>query len=473
VSSLRLKVLFSFLSLLVVLGLIIYIGMNFFIKDFYYGKKIEAMSQMLAQINTMYKVSHSEDEALMNIEYLGYHFEGKISIYDKDTKMIVFDSKRYEYTAGTIVDEISYKDYTAYVYVTKYPVEGARWLVYIDQLDNSKIALMQIPVVAIEEAIHVIQSFFSLLMLISIGIAIIVSIYLSNTITNPIKKIHKVANSIGNLEFDAKYSGKSKDEIGQLGNRLNQISQTLKSTIDELHIEIEKEKNVDRLRRRFVAQVSHELQTPISIITSHIEAIEDHLVNDDEIDMYHEIIRDESDKMSRIIKDLLQLTQLEAKTLNFKMTSVELTTFITSLCSRYALIAKQKGIEFTYDTALKDEVYFSGDELRLEQGITNILSNAIKHSTQYIRVDLTQVGDSLILKVENSGNPIDETDLPHLFESFYKGKTSLKKEGTGLGLSIAAQIFEQHQMAYQVYNSQDGVVFEIMFTLKNRIAKQN
>lgn len=472
-SSLRLKVLLSFLSLIMMLGLIFYIGMNFFIKDFYYGKKIEAMNQMVSQINTMYKVSQSADEALMNIEYLGYQFEGKISIYDQDTQMVVFDSKRYQYTKGTIVEEISYKEHIAYVYVTKYPVEGARWLVYIDQLENNKIALMQIPVVAIEEAIHVIQSFFSLLMLISIGIAFLMAIYLSSTITNPIKKIHKVANSIGNLEFDIKYIGKSKDEIGQLGNRLNQISHTLKETIDELQREIEKEKSVDRLRRRFVAQVSHELQTPISIISSYIEALEDDIVTDDELDSYYEVIRDESDKMSRIIKDLLQLSQLEAKTVNFKMSSFELTDFIYSLCSRYGLIAKQKGLEFNFTKMLSKKVEFIGDELRLEQGITNILTNALKHSSKYITVDLTEQKDSLILRIENSGEHIDETELPHLFESFYKGKTSVKKDGTGLGLSIAAQIFQQHQIDYQVYNSQKGVVFEIRFNLHQNAELKN
>jgi len=466
-SSVRLKVLLSFLGLIAMLALVFYIGMNFFIKDFYYGKKIESMNSMLSQINTMYKVSQSEDEALMNIEYLGYQFEGKISIFDKDTQMIVYDSKQFQYTKGTIVEEIKYKEHVAYVYETKYPVEGARWLVYIDQLENNKIALMQIPVVAIEEAIHVIQSFFSLLMLISFGIAIIVSIYLSSTITKPIKKIHSVAKSIGNLEFDVKYTGKSSDEIGQLGERLNQISQKLKQTIDELQSEIEKEKNIDRLRRRFVAQVSHELQTPISIISSYVEALEDQIVSENELESYYEVIRDESDKMSRIIKDLLQLSQLEAKTLHFKMESFELASFIRLICKRYGVIAAQKNLEFIFQDNIQNEIDIVGDELRLEQGITNILSNALKHSSKFVKVDLTQRKDNFMLRIENSGEKIDDSELPHLFESFYKGKTSLKKEGTGLGLSIAAQIFEQHNIGYKVFNSQDGVVFEISFMRSN------
>lgn len=468
-SSIRLKVLLAFMALITMLGLVFYIGMNFFIKDYYYGKKIEAMNQMLSQINTMYKVSLSEDEALMNIEYLGYQFEGKISIYDQDTQMVVYENKRYQYTKGTILEEINYKEHVAYVYETKYPVEGARWLVYIDQLENNKIALMQIPVVAIEEAIHAIQSFFTLLILISIAIASLVSVYVSTMITRPIKRIYKVANSIGELEFDVKYLGKSQDEIGQLGNRLNQISLTLKNTIVELQKEIEKEKNVDRLRRRFVAQVSHELQTPISIISSYVEALEDQIVSEEELPGYYEVIRDESDKMSRIIKDLLQLSQLEAKTLNFKMLPFELTSFISNLCQRYAFLAKQKDLVFDYAVSTSSAVDFIGDEMRLEQGITNILTNAIKHSSKFIKVSLTPLNDSLILRIENSGEHIEQDELPHLFESFYKGKTSVKKDGTGLGLSIAAQIFQMHNINYSVHNSQDGVVFEVVFPTRQKM----
>lgn len=465
-SSIRLKVLLAFMALIMMLGLVFYIGMNFFIVDYYYGKKIEAMNQMLSQINTMFKVSRTEDEALMNIEYLGYQFEGKISIYDQDTQMVVYENKRYQYTKGTILEEINYGKHVAYVYETKYPVEGARWLVYIDQLENNKIALMQIPVVAIEEAIHAIQSFFTLLILISIAIASLVSIYVSSMITRPIKRIHKVANSIGELEFDVSYSGKSKDEIGQLGNRLNQISLTLKNTINELQKEIEKEKKVDRLRRRFVAQVSHELQTPISIISSYVEALEDNIVTEEELAGYYEVIRDESDKMSRIIKDLLELSQLEAKTLHFKMVPFEITSFINTLCQRYGFIAKQKDLEFLYENTVVDPIDFNGDEMRLEQGITNILTNAIKHSSKFIKVNLTLLNDTLMLRIENSGEHIESEELPHLFESFYKGKTSVKKDGTGLGLSIAAQIFQMHKIQYSVNNSRDGVVFEAVFPLK-------
>ncbi len=294
--------------LILLMGLVFIVGMNRFIDGYYYGKKIETMNRIISDIDKMYKVSSSEDEALMNIEYMGYHFEGKISIFDRNTKKVIFDSKRYQYTEGIILQELSHGEHTAYIYETEYPVKGARWLIYIDQLENGKIAVLQIPVVAIDEAISVLNVFFNYLMMVALTIAVILAFILSKNISSPICQLRKVADSIEKLDFDVKYEGKRADEIGQLGTRLNQISDTLQKNICDLHRELEKEKNIDRMRRRFVAQVSHELQTPITIISSYMEALSDGIVEEEEIPGYYKVIEDESEKMSKIIKDLLQLS---------------------------------------------------------------------------------------------------------------------------------------------------------------------
>jgi len=464
-SSIRFRVTAYFLGLILLFAAIFIIGMNNFIDSYYYGKKIESMITMIDEIDKMFEVSSSDDEALMNIEYMGYRFEGKISIYDQNSKMIVYDNKRFHYTEGVIVEEINFGKNTAYVYETSYPVEGARWLMYIDKLSNGKVALLQIPVVAIDEALNVVSGFFNYLLIIALILAFVLAIFLARNISLPIKRLHQVANSIGSLEFDIKYEGKRTDEIGQLGSRLNQISVALEKNIHDLHKELEKEKKIDRLRRHFIAQVSHELPTRISIISSYVEALNDGLAEEDEIVEYYKVIEDESGKMSHIIKDLLQLSQLEADTLNFNMNRIEATGYIEEICTRYGNLAKREGLEFYYTKTVKGFQYIIGDSFRLEQGITNLLSNAIKHSSGLVRVTLTKQIDSLKLCIENSGDRIDEADLEHIFDSFYKGKTSKKKEGTGLGLSIASQIFNKHNIFYKVSNLEEGVLFELNIPL--------
>ncbi len=462
-TSIRTRIMIYFASLIVIISIIFSIGVNHFMDDYYYGKKIETMNGVISDINKLYAISRSEDEALARIDYLGYTFEGKIRILDAGSNMVIYENKRFQFTEGIIRDEITYHDNTAYVYETEYPVEGARWLIYMERLDNNKVALLQIPVVAIDEAIVLMKTFMNILILMAIGAAVVMAIVLSRSLTKPILKLHHVVKSIGNLDFHERYNGDRKDEIGELGRGLNTISDTLQGTIRDLEIKLQKEKQLDQLRRRFVAQVSHELQTPISIISSYVEALDDGIVEGDEVVEYYHVISDESDKMSRIIKDLLQLSQMEANTFSYNMDSFSLMPFIHKILTRYETMCQHAGLRMEIVDEVNHEQGFYGDTLRLEQGITNILSNAMKHSDQFIKVFLTEGEDFIMLRILNSGDAIPEDDLPHIFDSFYKGKTGRSKAGTGLGLAIASHIFERHNMDVRVENKDEGVCFIVTF----------
>ncbi len=466
--SLRVKITMYFIGLILLMLIVFMVGMDNLIDDYYYSKKIEAMDLVVDDINKRYEISNSEDEALMYIEYLGYHFEGKISIFDQSTKLIIFNSKGYEYTRGKIIEEISYHGHTAYVYETAYPVEGTRWLMYIEELENGKIALLQVSVFAIDEAINVVQSFFKYLMAVVFVAAMILAMILARSISAPVKQLHQVAESIGDLSFKVKYHGKREDEIGRLGSRLNQIGDTLEKNIHDLNKELEKGRNIDKMRRRFVATVSHELQTPISIISSYIEALSDDILEEDEIGTYYEVIEEESNKMSTIVKDLLQLSQLESDNVKFKSEVIDFKLFMKKILDKYEPMAKSRNVEFYFDFSgfeNSDCLCIKGDALKLEQGITNILNNGLKHSNGYLRVDLTQVDNKIILCIENSGDLIESQDLDHIFDSFYKGKTKKKVEGTGLGLSIASRIFDKHRIRYRAYNKSESVVFELVIKI--------
>lgn len=470
--SLRFKITLYFIGMIVLILVVFTVGINNYFDRYYYGKKIEAMNEVSEDIETVYEKTRSEDEALRYIDMLGYHFEGKISIFDQSTNQIVFVNKRYEYTVGEKVEEIVYNDHMAYIYETQYPQENARWLMYIDKLDNNKYALLQVSVVAIDDAIQEMETFFNILMgIVFIG-AISLAMILARNISAPIKQLHKVSESIGDLSFRVKYSGRREDEIGMLGRELNRIGGTLKMTIDDLNVQLEKGKSIDRMRRRFVATVSHELQTPISIISSYVEALQDGIVEPDEIDAYYEVIQEESEKMSSIVKDLLQLSQLESDNVKFKVEAIDFGSFMARVLDKYEPLAVAKNVDFHINLPAFDEfrkagkcLCISGDSLRLELGVTNILSNALKHSDDYIRVDLTRDNNKLILSIENSGDLIEEQDLEHVFDSFYKGKTKRKIEGTGLGLSIASKIFDKHHIMYKVYNKSESVVFQLMIPI--------
>jgi signal transduction histidine kinase len=445
--------------LIVIIALVFSVGVNYFIQRYYYGNKIMGMKEVANSINVIYNTSDSEDEALNRIEYLGYMFEGKIQILDTSTNKVVFENKRLQYSEGVIIKEIVYKDQVGLVYETSFPVEGARWLIFIDQLESDKYAALQIPIVAIEDTISTLKAFLNILLIIATLVALALSFILSSNITRPIKELHRVARNIGNLKFNHYYQGVRQDELGELGQELNSISNKLESTINDLYVEIQKEKNIDLMRRRFVAQVSHELQTPISIISSYTEALTDGIVDEDEMIEYYQVIEEEADKMSHIIRDLLELSQLETNTLSFDFNEIHLRPFLSTLMERYRRVIEGKDLRFYYTDECVRDVVIQGDVLRLEQAVTNILNNAIKNSDDLITVDVYNEQEVTKITIINSGEPIEANDLTHLFESFYKGKSRNKSVGTGLGLAIASQIFDKHHIIYNVDNLEHGVCF--------------
>jgi signal transduction histidine kinase len=462
--SIKMKFFAYFIGIVTLVFLIFWFGVNFYIEGYYYGQKVNEMRKTIKIVENTFKVSGSEYDALTNLEYLGYNFEGKISIHDDNSVIVITDDNNLQYARGKIVKRVSYKGTTAYIYETSYPVSGAKWLMYAEELYNGKIALLQIPIEAIDTTLNIIRTFFKYLAIISVILAIIFALFLSNNITKPVTQLNQVAKEMGKLNFDKKYTGKRRDEIGQLGQTLNSITIKLEKTINDLQYELNKEKQLDVLRKKFVAQVSHELQTPLSIINGYIEALEDNVVeSEEERQDYYNIIQDETGKMSKMVKDLLDLSQLEAGTFKINKEEVDISNIIDLLANKYDKLTKSRNIIYNY-IGLKDSNYIMGDSLRLEQAFSNILGNALKHTKENGNIIFKgiKLDDKIKITIENEGTHIPESEISLIWESFYKAKTSEKKDGTGLGLAIASYIFKYHNIDYRVYNTKLGVCFEFI-----------
>lgn len=219
-----------------------------------------------------------------------------------------------------------------------------------------------------------------------------------------------------------------------------------------MQVELKKEKDLDQLRRRFVAQVSHELKTPISVITSYLDALVDGMIEDKEVEDAYHLLLDESDKMSQIISDLLDLSQLESGQMKVKKEGLHLDKLVEKIVHKHQQIIKKQGL--VLDIIALDPLVVNGDQLRLEQAIGNLFSNAIKHAATCIEVNLKQEDTGFSLHIINNGHLIEERDLDHIWESFYKGRNP-EIQGTGLGLAIASHIFDLHKMTYEARNHMD------------------
>lgn len=459
--SLRIRVLFSSLTMFFVLGILFSVGLNTYVERQYYNRKIDKMIQTGNQIQTQLLLTLSGTSVKESLDYLGYQFEGRITLLDVTEDIILYKNQRYVYNYGKLVREIRYGEHTALVINTNYPVANSLWLGYLAKVDDTKFAWLEIPIVTIDETLEVFRSYLWKSMIFGFFLSVAVSFWLAKSITDPIAELNCLAQKIGRLEFDSHYSHKRRDEIGQLGMTLNNITDILRETISSLQTELAKKQQLEKMRKRFVAQVSHEMQTPISVISSYTEALMDGMADEAEIPEYYGILLDECQKMSKMVKDLLDLSSLESGLSEYKREPIVLSDFIQNLVRKQEWILKAENKVVESDV---EPIRIVADRFRMEQALGNILSNSIKHAEQKIWLRLYGQQQEAILLVANDGSRIEEVDLPYVWDSFYKGKS--KRSGTGLGLAIASEILKHHQVKYRVFHDERGYVcYELRFPL--------
>jgi two-component system sensor histidine kinase ResE len=206
---------------------------------------------------------------------------------------------------------------------------------------------------------------------------------------------------------------------------------------------------LDKMRSDFIANVSHELRTPISMLQGYSEAIIDDVVTteEDRKEMIR-IIYDESKRMGRLVTELLDLARLESGYLSIYREKVSIIPTIERITQKFDQIAKEKNVRLKFEQKLIEPLFLEIDEDRMEQVLTNLIDNALRHTEEngIVTVRLFQQNHQLIIEVEDTGYGIPNEDLPYVFERFYKADKARTrgKSGTGLGLAIAKNIVERH-----------------------------
>ena len=342
--------------------------------------------------------------------------------------------------------------------------------------DNGTIFIMTTPLDSIRESAAISNRF-----LMYVGIAVILAgsiavYFITKRMTAPIHRLSQLSEKMSNLDFDAKYvePGDSTTEIDTLGNSMNAMSDKLKMAIDDLRAannqlqkDIEEKIQIDEIRKEFIANVSHELKTPIALIQGYAEGLVEGMAEEKESrDYYCEVIIDEAAKMNRMVKQLLTLTALEFGKEELTLAPFDLTELVRGVTEAAGLVAAQKGIrtEFAADVP----VWVKADEFKIEEVITNYFNNAMNHAEGEKRItitkELTEDRRRVKVTVFNTGNQIPEEDLPNLWTKFYKVDKARTRAygGSGIGLSIVKAIMESHHQEYGVENKENGVAFWFM-----------
>ncbi len=338
-------------------------------------------------------------------------------------------------------------------------------------LDNGNFILIRTPIQGIKDNVHISNTFITYIGIGTLLIGIIAAFILSSYISKPIKQLSDIAERMSELDFDIKYDGKDKGEIGLLGNSMNNMSRKLEENISqlksanlELQRDIDKKEKLEQMRTEFLSNVSHELKTPIALIQGYAEGLKEGITDDPEsMDFYCSVIIDEAAKMNNMVKRLLTLNQIEFGEDELVMERFDINELVKSVAGANELRASQKNLRLICNTG-KTPLYVWADEYKVEEVITNYISNAINHccNENIIRITVKQIDrENVRVSVFNTGKNIPENDIEHIWEKFYKVDKARTREygGNGIGLSIVKAIVESMGKQCGVNNLLDGVEF--------------
>lgn len=286
------------------------------------------------------------------------------------------------------------------------------------------------PITGVNKTIDSLEKLLLYALLLGIAIAAAVGLFMSRGLTKPIAAISRAAHNFAKGDYDSRIHITNDDEIGSLGNTFNNMAASLAHT--------------EQNRRDFLANVSHELKTPVASIQALTEAIQDGLVTSPEQQQrYLQSIVSETHRIDRLIRDLLDMAQLEAGELCIVREKIDLARFFSAELEKQSPLLAEKNLFL--DTKLSSSLpAVWADPDRLAQVMLNLLSNAIRYAPNNtsIGIEIHPVGNMVAISVSNRGHGIPDADLPYIWDRFYRVEKSRSRQdgGTGLGLSITKKL---------------------------------
>jgi signal transduction histidine kinase len=268
----------------------------------------------------------------------------------------------------------------------------------------------------------------------TILLAFILGAILSRTIARPIRELTKATYEMADGKFGLKVPVRSRDEIGELASSFNKMNDNLARSFN--------------LRKQMTADIAHELRTPLSLIIGHAEAVHDGVLPPSKENF--EIIREEADRLEKLVNDLRTLSLADAGELFVEFQSVEINKLLNDIKAHYMVHFNQKRITLDLEPSpVTLRVEANLDPIRFSQVLMNILDNALRYTPEdgHVSIATKQNGDQVEIAIQDNGDGVTPEDAAHLFDRFYRADESRTRDegGSGLGLAIAKSIIEMHK----------------------------
>lgn len=371
-----------------------------------------------------------------DVIYNSSNYSGDGSISQMPTRPIVIE------TTG-IVDKILESSNKKISYTIGVDRFNTELYVYGKLMDNKNTCIVMVSSIdPVDATTSIIQSQLIYITIIALLISSVISIFMSRRISKPIQEITRSARKLALGNYDAKFKKAGYVEIDELADTLNFATSELGKT--------------DKIRKELIANVSHDLRTPLTMIKAYSEMIRDLSGDNKQKREEHlKVIIDETDRLTRLVNDMMDLSKIESGSLEINKEVINYTEMVKTIVDNFRTVNENENCNFKLD--LPKDIYVVADRIKIERVLYNLISNAINHSgeddkNKLIHVKITQFGKKVKTEIIDNGIGINKESLAHIWDRYYKVNKNYKRSntGSGLGLSIVKEIFIAHNVNYGV-----------------------
>ena len=405
---------------------------------FYKRYQINKLNNIISE----YKTSNKDIYVLS--EELAYNNEVCISVIDNQNININYNIMQTgcllnnSTVVSKVIEKFRSSDVESDYYKLYNPKTKTNGILYAFKLKNKSVFIYS----NLENASNFLRVFRSQIIyfiFLLIIISVFISIFIASKLTKPIKEITKKAKNIGEGKYDNKFPKNGILEIEEL-------SQTLEN------VQVELNKN-DELKRDLIANVSHDLKTPLTMIKAYAEMIKDISYKDkDKMNEHLDIIMEESDRLTNLVNDVLELSKVQNNAYMYNYEEYDLVKEIKKIIKRYSVIKETESYNFILE--LPRKAIIKADKEKINQVIYNLLNNAINYTgkDKVVKIRVVKEEKNYLVEIIDTGKGIKKEELPYIWDKYYKNDKNHQRNvvSTGLGLSIVKEILKDHNFTYGV-----------------------
>lgn len=433
-SSLTGRTFFGLALFVVIILLLLWFIQIKFLAVFYEKYQIDKIETVVNMIKS------TDDIGSLDLEY--YAFENDICIqvyegeeltnYNTRNPGCVLASNNKE------VQKVKYKVLESNEYVLLTGKNKEKSIMYAVKLDD-KVIFLNTSLEDLGTTTAVLRGQLIYITLIGIFFALIISIFITRRVNKPILNITNQAKELSKGNYNVKFDGGNISELDELAGVLTVAASEMNKT--------------DELRRDLIANVSHDLKTPLTMIKAYAEKVKDISYKDKEkMDKDLDVIIDESDRLNGLVNDLLNMSRLESSKDKLNITSYSIKEEIDEVLRRYDVIKEKEGYKIEVD--IKDDINVSADKDKIDQVLYNLINNAIEHTGDdlTVKIKVENKKDKCLVSITDSGKGIPKEEIPLVWNKYYTKKKNHKRNtvGTGIGLSIVKGVLEEHKVEYGI-----------------------